>query len=673
MNNIILNNINIGIIILNEYLQCVYVNKYIEDYFNLNEDLINNKVYIKFIHPDDLHVINQCKQHNSQKDKIICRYRLNNNFKWINIQKFCNGMHYFYFITDIDDMKKNELNTEMEYNHKSLFLANISHEVRTPLNGIIGMLTLLNDTILSDEQRDYIEMLRECSINLMTIINDILDFSKLEAGKIELDIGCYNLRKCIESANDILASKIYEKNIDFNYIINQNIPDNINIDINRLKQVIVNLLNNSIKFTDKGSIFLEVTSQVIEDEITELDESDSKCGNFKCLILKFTITDTGCGIETEDRVKLFESFSQINSKKSQKINEGTGLGLVISKKLVNLMNGNIWLDWSEYGVGSRFCFTIKTTCCKEEHINEEFVLPNNNILQNKKIFILDDNRENRLGLANLVHKWGMIPYTFSSAMEALYILKLKQNDFDLGLVDICMPEMSGKEFSIKLKKQNDINQMEQIPLIALSSLGDFQNDYSLYFKGQLLKPVKELRLKELCMNILFKKSIQLKNNTGTVDYTSNSTIFPDLHELKDSINILLVEDITINQRVVVKFLNKLGFNNIDIASDGKLCLEMMSEKIYDVILLDIRMPNINGEKVCQYILNYFNENSNNSVRLFKLKNTRKPYIIAVTAYSQNEDKTKYLHMGFNDYISKPVNIIYLEKAMKNFMEKLLSN
>jgi CheY-like chemotaxis protein len=660
MKDIILNNINIGILILNEHLQCIYVNKYIEEYFNLNEDLINNKTYIKFIHPDDLnYVVNQCKQSNSQKDKIICRYKLNNNFKWINVQKFCNGVHYFYIITDIDDIKKNELKTEMEYNHKSLFLANISHEVRTPLNGIIGMLTLLNDTILSNEQRDYIEMLRECSINLMTIINDILDFSKLEAGKIQLDIGCYNLRKCIESANDILASKIYEKNLDFNYIINENIPDNINVDINRLKQIIINLLNNSLKFTDKGNIFLEVTPQNIEDQM-----------KYGYLIIKFTITDTGCGIEMEDRVKLFESFSQINSQKSQKINEGTGLGLVISKKLVNLMNGNIWLDWSEYGVGSRFCFTIKTTCCKEEHINEEFLLPNNNVLQNKKIFILDDNRENRLGLANLVHKWGMIPYTFSSAMEALYILKLKQNDFDLGLVDICMPEMSGKEFAIKLKKQNDINQMEQIPLIALSSLGDFQNDYSLYFKGQLLKPIKELRLKELCTNILFKKSIELNSNTNNTTI-SNSTIFPDLNELKDSINILLVEDITINQRVVVKFLNKLGFNNIDIASDGKLCLEMMSEKIYDVILLDIRMPNINGEKVCQYILNYFNDNI--SVHSFKLKNTRKPYLIAVTAYSHNEDKTKYLCMGFNDYISKPVNIIHLEKAMKNFMESLLSN
>jgi CheY-like chemotaxis protein len=664
---------NIGLLILNENLQCIYVNKYIKDYFNLNEELINNKGYIKYIHPDDLnYVINQCKPCNLQVDEIICRYRLNNNFKWINIQKYNNGVYYFYIIIDIDNIKKNELKTE-EYNHKSLFLANISHEVRTPLNGIIGMLTLLNDTILSNEQRDYIDMLRECSLNLMTIINDILDFSKLEAGKIELDIGCYNLRKCIESANDILASKIYEKNLDFNFIINQNIPDNINIDINRLKQVIVNLVNNSIKFTDKGSIFLEVTYQ---EQINEINEFDNKCSGLTCLLIKFTITDTGCGIEMEDRYKLFESFSQINSKQSQKINEGTGLGLVISKKLVNLMGGKIWLDWSEYGVGSRFCFTIKTTCCKNEHVNEEFLLPNNNILQNKKIFILDDNRENRLGLANLVHKWGMIPYTFSSAMEALYILKLKQNDFDLGLVDICMPEMSGKEFSIKLKKQNDINQTEQIPLIALSSLGDFQNDYSIYFKGQLLKPVKELRLKELCTNILFKKSIELNNINNTRSSSnsdnSNSTVFPDLNELKDSINILLVEDITINQRVVIKFLNKLGFNNIDIAYDGKLCLEMMSEKIYDIILLDIRMPNINGEKVCQYILNYFN-NNNNNVHSFRLKNTRKPYLIAVTAYSQNEDKTKYLCMGFNDYISKPVNIVHLEKAMKNFMESLLSN
>lgn len=332
------------------------------------------------------------------------------------------------------------------------------------------------------------------------------------------------------------------------------------------------------------------------------------------------------------------------------------------------MGGDIWLDWSELNTGSKFCFTIKTKVCKELTEDKDIPLPYNNFLQNKKIFILDDNRENRLGLANLVHKWGMIPYTFSSAMETLYMLKLKQTEFDLGLVDVCMPEMTGKEFAIKLKKQNDDNQREHIPLVALSSLGDIQHDYTPYFKGQLLKPVKESRLKDLCTNIL------IKNNSGkcAVNPNMQQSICFDLDiDLKETIDILLVEDVVINQRVVTRFLNKLGFNNIDIASDGKMCLDMLSQKRYDIILLDIRMPNMNGEVVCKYILDYFNNQlTDNS---YKFKNITKPYIIAVTAYSQKEDREKYLNMGFNDYVSKPINIIHLEKSMKNFMKSLLSN
>jgi signal transduction histidine kinase/DNA-binding response OmpR family regulator len=669
MKDIILDTINLGILVINDELQFLYANKYMFEYFKLqsfknnNANTFDREIFLAYIHPEDREIeLERCHKFilDKESSSSICRLKVNqtDTYKWIKIYRLCHiidtNTYYIYTIEDIDELKKLEImikkeksKNDEEYNHKSLFLANMSHEIRTPLNGIIGMLTLLNDTILSNEQRDYINMLRECSINLMTIINDILDFSKLDAGKVQLDIKCNNLRKCIESANDILACKIYEKNLDFNFIINSNVPDVIDIDANRLKQVILNLLNNSIKFTEKGSIFMEVS----------LDTS------VKNIVLKFSISDTGCGISSENRIKLFDSFSQITSNTTQKINEGTGLGLVISQKIINLMGGDIWLDWSELGKGSRFCFTIETNICEKEEPVYNITIPNNNILQYKKIFILDDNRENRLGLANLVHKWGMIPYTFSSAMEALYILKLKQTNFDLGLVDVCMPEMTGKQFAIQLKEQYEI---QHIPLIALSSFGEIQQDYLPYFKGQLIKPVKESRLKELCTNILFKNSEQT-NNT----YIQENICFEIDRDLKETVVILLVEDILINQRIVTRFLNKLGFNNIDIASDGKKCLEMMSQKHYDIILLDIKMPNMNGETVCKYILNYYNNTLEDIP--FKLNNIQKPYIIAVTAYSQGEDKEKYINMGFNDYVSKPINIIHIEQSMKTFIKSILSN
>jgi signal transduction histidine kinase/PleD family two-component response regulator len=669
MKDVILDTIKIGILVLDENLKHIYINKYMRYYFKLDDssDIFNKETYISYVHPEDrASELEKCTLLLTDKlpSTSICRIKICgiDHHKWIKVSRLYHkedDIDYFiYTIEDIDELKKLELlvqkekiQNDEEYSHKSLFLANMSHEIRTPLNGIVGMLTLLNDTTLSNEQRDYIDMLRECSINLMTIINDILDLSKLDAGKVQLDINCHSLRKCIESVNDILASKIYEKGLGYNFIINPNVPEMIDIDANRFKQVLLNLLNNSIKFTDKGNIFLDVSKEsTINDTV----------------VIKFNITDTGCGISEEDRIKLFESFSQINSRTTQKINEGTGLGLVISKKIVNLMDGDIWLDWSELERGSRFCFTITTKICEELSDDKDLPLPYNNYLQNKKIFILDDNRENRLGLANLVHKWGMIPYTFSSAMETLYMLKLKNTEFDLGLVDVCMPEMTGKEFAIKLKKQHEDNKREQIPLVALSSLGDIQHDYTAYFKGQLLKPVKESRLKELCTNILIKN-----NSNKHINPQMQQSISFDLDsDLKETIDILLVEDVIINQRVVTRFLNKLGFNNIDIAPDGKTCLDMMCQKRYDIILLDIRMPNMNGEIVCKHILDYYNNPTNSS---YKFKNISRPYIIAVTAYSQREDKEKYLKMGFNDYVSKPINIIYLEKSMKTFMKNILSN
>jgi CheY-like chemotaxis protein len=528
------------------------------------------------------------------------------------------------------------------------------------------MLTLLEDTELHNEQKNYIEMMRECSINLMTIINDILDYSKLEAGKIKLNVKCMNIRQCIESTNDIILSKLYEKNLDYNYNIDPNLNFNINGDENRIKQVIINILSNSIKFTEKGDILLNVT---IENNI----ENKKNCNEPNCnqIIIKFSITDTGCGLDINQKDQLFKSFSQLRNVSNNKIYKGTGLGLAISKEIVTLMNGSIWVDWTNINQGSRFSFTVKTCQCNCDNLNIEQVT-DISILKNKKCFVLDDNRENRISCANTLHKWGMKVITYSDPTEALYFLKTEQ--FDIGCVDFKMPYMDGNTFAFNLKTQLLKLNKTPIPLISLSSLGEQFNDTNL-FKGHLIKPPKESKLQKLCIDILMQKQFKYNKDKDN-DIDTNNSIFNNLNNyninIKDNIRILLVEDILINQKVVLSFLNKMGFKNIDICDDGQKCLQKMKDNVYDFLFLDIKMPVLNGEYVMKYILDYY-DNPNKKNKEYKLLNPTKPYVIAVTAYCLIEDKFKYLKLGFDGYIPKPININDLNKCMNTFIEKLLKD
>jgi len=706
----ILDIIDVGIFELNSSSECIYINKYAMNFFNMSD---KEKFIFTFdnmknnIHPDDLLIeTKNCENfiNNHIESDSICKIFNRNigNYIWAKLKRKINkkddNITFLYIFEDIDKLKKIELDlrdsknkAENAYNHKAIFLANMSHEIRTPLNGIIGMLTLLENTSLNSDQKDYIDMLRECSINLMTIINDILDYSKLEAGKIVLDTKCIDLRHCVETTNDIILSKVYEKNIDYNYSIHTKIPRLIKGDSNRIKQVLLNLLSNSIKFIDNNetspTIFLDIS-------IEEIDLNLQICKGDKFKI-KFSINDTGCGIEYSDRDKLFKSFSQLENQLTKKIYQGTGLGLAISKELVELMGGNIWIDWSEVGKGTRFCFTILSEACSSNDFDE--VIEDMNITQNvfrdAKIFILDDKRENRLGLAEIVKKWGMIPYTYSDAKEALYFLKLNHIHFDIGFVDICMPEMDGRDFAFNLKQQCIDNNIEMVPLIALSSLGNhFASEYNQYFKAHLIKPVKESKLKKICNEILLSRKYKddpnkeiTKGSLILNKYFTDNQLNSD--NIKDSVRIILVEDMQINQRVVISFLNKMGFKNIDIAENGKQCLEMMTLKKYDIVFLDIRMPVLNGEAVIKYIINYYkNQNSTVNTVLanrkseiqeckdhFELLNPIKPYIIAVTAYSLKEDREKYLSIGFDDYIPKPININDLRNCINKFIEKMLHN
>lgn len=692
--SLLLDNLPVGIIRFNFENRCIYANKFVVDLFRLRDVEIDIRdVYIESIHADDRQSeMEVCRQFMSDKLECETTIRLFNKglnmYRWMTNRRTIVRSHesngscdsnatvsYMYTLQDVHENKLLELNlrketirAEQSYNHKSTFLANMSHEIRTPLNGIIGMLALLEDTRLTTDQQDYIYMIKECSFNLMTIINDILDFSKLEVGKIVLDKRPMNLRECIESTNDIVLSKIYEKSLEYNYSIDTAIPEYICADSNRIKQIVLNLLSNSIKFTDRGNIFVNISRISVNEYSTICKMRHNLTLQIKnepdVLLLRFDITDSGCGIEEAQTNKLFKSFSQVENSVTAKIYQGTGLGLAISKELVELMGGVIWLDWSQVGNGCRFSFVIQVDVC-DQTILEERERINESVLKDANVLIVDDNFHNRISLTGMITKWGMRVYAFTNAEEALHFTRLTQ--FDIGLIDICMPKLDGPGFAMKLREQQEFNN-KTFPLIALSSLGDKTAMNSKYFRSHLIKPIKESKLKRVCIELLQKRVDKTRDTTNT-NTKSEMTLSLDkyisqnnLSELRENVRILLAEDVYINQKVVASFLNKLGFTNIHIVENGQQCLDVATSKDYDIILLDIRMPVMNGEVVLQELLKYYNINK-----------ITKPYIVAVTAYCLREDRERYLKMGFDDYIPKPITINDLKRCLNTYIETLLKN
>jgi signal transduction histidine kinase/DNA-binding response OmpR family regulator len=680
---ILLDNLDIGIVRLDSLGKCIYSNKFVLATLGITSIDNFSQASCSHIHKDDIEKENELnedflRKHRQSESTSRLFSEIHKEHRWVNTkrilvnstgQKEC----FLYTIQDVHMTKILELQLRKEtqraedaYNHKTTFLANMSHEIRTPLNGIIGMLTLLEDTPLSNDQQDYIGMVKECSFNLMTIINDILDYSKLEVGKITLDARSMCLRDCIESANDIIMSKIHEKKLEYTYNIHPDVPDMIIGDSNRIKQILLNLLSNSIKFTDKGTIFLNLEILKAEDVVLlrqlYTNSDDNVVNDTGSIFVKFEITDTGCGIDISDKDKLFKSFSQVDNRITNKIYQGTGLGLAISKELVELMNGFIWLEWSEVHKGSRFSFVIGTSLSTEDRVARKESC--DEILRGANVLIVDDNMYNRISLAGMITKWGMKPFTFSTSEEALYFTKV--TPFDLGLIDICMPKIDGISFAMKLRDQSEMDN-KNFPLIALSSLGDNVSTVSKYFKTHQVKPLKEQKLKQACIDSLrnYKKvqrKVQQEPFVLPEEKLDTYLVKNNLVTIKDNVRILLAEDVHINQRVILSFLNKLGYKSADVVDNGQKCLDSVFSNTFDLILLDIRMPILSGEAVLKRLQAHFKQND---------RSDRKPYVVAVTAYCLREDREKYLSLGFDDYIPKPITLTELSRCMNTFLQHLL--
>lgn len=520
---------------------------------------------------------------------------------------------------------------------KSEFLANMSHEIRTPMNGVIGFIDLLSHTELDEEQKDFINEVKKSSEQLLTVINDILDLSKIEAGKIYLENTGFDVHSLIEDVALLTKSSLMNKEIEVNSLIYSNVPRKVIGDAAKLKQILNNLTNNAVKFTDYGEI--TITAKSIEEDNEHA-------------IVSFIVRDTGIGIPEEKLESIFESFSQADSSSTRKYS-GTGLGLSISKNLAGLMGGSLNIE-SKEGEGSVFSLTARFK--RDKNLETKEKTTDLKILENKNTLIVDDNKTNIKVLKYYLEEAGCNVFDFAYASEAYEFLK-NQEKIDIGIID---HKLQGEDGGLFLaEKIKTCEKIKNFPLILLTSYvkTDVAREAKQYgFSGYLTKPVKKGNLLE--------SLVQAIEGSKSLDAAENPSLITKQSIRENRFNcrykILLAEDNEINQKLTVKVLNKAGYN-CDIAVNGVEALDAFKNKSYDLILMDCQMPVMDGYEATREIRNM--ENAENIVN----KKTKSIPIIALTAHAIKGDREKCLLCGMNDYVSKPIDAQELAGKIEKYL------